>query len=120
MQKSIVFLGLIFMSSAFCSNRDQNAAEYIVRRAYTAIAEIAEDKLFLKPETLCLKNGIVYVEDIDGVEVPIPAIFSSEERLPYMQVAENILFNLWKCSECGYWNHRWDSPTHCANCRTPR
>jgi hypothetical protein len=105
-------LNFIVVTSTPYANEDQNATENVIRRAYTSIARIEEGKIFLKPEKLCLKQGIIYVEGIDGIEFAIPVVFSSEGRLPCMQVGESIIFNLWKC-ECGSWNHKWDNPTHC-------
>jgi hypothetical protein len=99
-------------------NEDRYAAENVIRRAYTSIARIEDGKIFLKPEKLCLKQGIIYVEGIDGEEIAIPVVFSSEGR-PCMQVDESFLFNAWKC-DCGSWNHKWDNPTHCWRCRKPR
>jgi len=111
-------LSFIVIASALYANEDQNAAENVIRRAYTSIARIEEGKIFLKPEKLCLKQGIIYVEDIDGAGFAIPVVFSPEGR-PYMQVGESIIFNSWKC-ECGSWNHKWDNPTHCWHCGKPR
>lgn len=111
-------LSFIVITSSLYANEDQNAAENVIRRAYTSIARIEEGKMFLKPEKLCLKQGIIYVEDIDGVELAIPVVFSSVGR-PYMQVGESIIFNSWKCN-CGAWNHKWDNPTYCRRCGEPR
>ncbi len=110
-------LSLVMTSSLF-ANEDENAAESVIRRAYTSISRIEEGKIFLKPEKLSLNQGIIYVEDIDGAEFAIPVIFSIEGR-PYMQVAESIIFNSWKC-ECNAWNHRWDNPNYCWSCGKPR
>lgn len=112
------FLGFIVVSSSIYANIDQNAAEHVIRRAYTSIDRVEEGRIFLKPEKLCLRKGIIYVEDINGKEFAIPAVFSSIGH-PYMQVSESIIFNSWKC-ECGALNHKWDHPTHCWSCGRPR
>lgn len=111
-------LSFIVITSALYANEDQNAAENVIRRAYTSIVRIEEGKIFLRPEKLCLKQGIIYVEGIDGAEFAIPVVFFSN-GYPYTQVAESIIFNSWKC-ECGAWNHKWDNPTYCWRCGEPR
>lgn len=112
-----VLLGFIVVNPALYAN-DQSACESVIRRAYTSISRIEDGRIFLKPDKLCLKQGVIYVEDIDGGEFAIPAIFTSVGQ-PYMQVDDSILFNSWKC-ECGTWNHKWDNPTHCWHCGRPR
>jgi hypothetical protein len=112
-------LSFIVLTSALHANEDQDAAENVIRRAYTSIARIEEGKIFLKPEKLSLKKGIIYLEDIDGARFAIPAVFSSGGR-PYVQVGESIIFNSWKCGKCGFWNHKWDYPTHCGYCNEAR
>ena len=111
-------LNFIVVTSALCANEDRYAAENVIRRAYTSIARVEEGKIFLKPEKLRLKQGTIYIEDVDGAEFAIPVVFSSESP-PYMQVGESIAFNSWQC-ECGSWNHKWDNPTHCWRCGKPR
>jgi hypothetical protein len=111
-------LGFIICACALYANEDENAAENVLRRAYTSIARIEEGKIFLKPEKLHLNQGIIYIEDIDGGGFAIPVVFSSEVG-PFMQVGESVIFNSWKCN-CGVWNHKWDNPTQCWNCHKPR
>ncbi len=115
---SFVVFSFILFTSFLYANKDQNAVENIIRRAYTAIAQIEEGKIFFNPEKLYVKQGVTYVEDIDGAGFAIPISFSSEGR-PYMQVSESIIFNSWICG-CGAWNHKWDYPTHCWSCHNPR
>lgn len=117
--KCAFFLDLIIITSVLYANEDQDVAEKVIRRAYPSIAQIEGGKIFLKPDRLCLKQGMIYVEDIDGTEFAIPAVFSAEGLQPYMQVADSTIFNSWKC-ECGAWNHKWDNPTHCRACGRPR
>lgn len=112
-------IGLVLFASSLCANEDQHAIERVIQRAYTSISRIEEGKIFLKPERLKLKLGRIYVEDIDGTEFSIPAVFSSDELLPYMQTGEIAIFNVWIC-ECNAWNHKWDNPTHCWRCGKPR
>ena len=112
------FLSFVISVSSLCANEQQNAAENVIRRAYSAIAHIEEGKVFIKPEALSLVEGKIYVRDIDGADFAIPVVFSTEGR-PFMQVAENVLFNSWKC-ECNAWNHNWDNPTRCWSCDRPR
>lgn len=107
------------LCSAHCTHvEQQNAAENVMRHAYTSILRIEEGKMYLKPEKLCLDSGRIYVEGIDGAGFAIPVIFSSDGRA-YMQVGDSIIFNSWKCA-CGAWNHKWDNPTHCRYCGKPR
>ncbi|MBU6382690.1 MAG: hypothetical protein KGR16_00010 [Verrucomicrobia bacterium] len=101
-----------------CYHDYQNASEKVIRRAYTAISRIEGGRIFLKPDKLCLKQGVIYVEDIDGGEFAIPVMFSAV-GYPQMEVDDSIVFNAWKC-ECGAWNHKWDNPTHCWHCGAPR
>ncbi|MDE3046343.1 MAG: hypothetical protein KGJ02_06845 [Verrucomicrobiota bacterium] len=110
-------LSFIAIASALSANED-HAAEYIVQRAYTSIARIEEGKIFLKPEKLSLKQGVIYLEDINGTEFAIPVVFSPEGR-PYTQSGESIIFNTWTCS-CGALNHKWDNPRYCWRCGEPR
>lgn len=112
------FLTFLVFASVLSASDDQHAAENVIRQAYHSIAQIEEGKIFLKPEKLCLKQGIIYVEDAEGEQFAIPVTFPSEGR-PYMQVCESIIFNAWRC-DCGAWNHKWDNPTHCASCNKPR
>jgi hypothetical protein len=122
MRKSLIvkyaLLSFIISTFALYANEDQNAAENVIRRAYTSIARIEEGKIFLKPEKLCLNHGRIYVEDINGGGFAIPVVFSSEGR-PCMQVSESVIFNTWTC-DCGALNHRWDNPTHCWKCHKQR
>jgi hypothetical protein len=111
-------LGFVSMTSVLCANENQNAAEHVIRQAYSSIDRIEEGKIFLKPEKLSLKRGIIYVEDIDGSGVAIPVTFSSIGR-PYMQVDESFVFNSWLCN-CNTWNHKWDNPRFCRRCGEPR
>ena len=113
-----VFLTFFVASSSLYTDENRTMAENIARRAYTSIAQIEEGKIFLKPEKLCLNQGIIYVEDIDGKGLPISAVFPSDGR-PYMEVGDIFVFNSWKC-ECGAWNHKWDNPTRCWRCDRPR
>ena len=83
-----------------------------------SIDRIEDGKIFFEPEKVCLMKGKIYVEDIGGAGVAIPAVFSSEGGL-YMQVDESIIFNTWKCN-CGPWNHNWDNPNYCWRCDQPR
>lgn len=115
----VVLLSLVLIASNLSSYEEQKVNEQVIRRICNSISEIERGKIFIKPEKLCLKSGRIYAEDIDGAEFPISVTFSSEIHQPYMQVAENVLFNLWKC-ECGAWNHKWDNPTHCRACGRAR
>lgn len=112
-------LSFIVVASALYGNEDQNAAENVIQRAYTSIDRIEEGKIFLKPEKLCLVQGIIYVEDIDGAGLAIPVVFSTDGR-PYMQVSESKFFNTWTCGTCLALNHKWDNPTYCWCCGDPR
>ena len=107
-------LNFVAATFSLCANEEQTVAENVIRRAYTSITRIKEGKIFLKPEKLCLKQGIVYVEDISGEGLAIPIVFPSKGR-PYMQVGETSIFNLWKC-ECDAWNHKWDNPSYRWKC----
>lgn len=113
-----ILLSLVASASALCASEDRSTAANVIERAHTSIARIEEGKIYLKPEKLCLEQGKIYIEDIEGAGFAIPVIFSSEGR-PYMQVDESFVFNSWKC-ECGTWNHKWDNPTHCRRCDRPR
>jgi hypothetical protein len=108
----------LICTSALFANEGQNIADNMIRRAHPSIAHIEEGKIFLKPESLCLRQGIIYVEDIEGAELAIPVVFPFDGH-PYVQVGDSIIFNSWKC-ECGAWNHKWDNPTHCRSCGRPR
>lgn len=112
-------LSFIAVTSALQANEDQHAAENVIRWAYTSIARIEEGKIFLKPEKLCLMEGKIYIEDIEGAGFAIPVVFSSE-GYPHVQVDKSIIFNTWKCGTCREWNHNWDNPTHCWRCGEPR
>lgn len=115
--KSLWVIGLLAVTQVLGAYEGVN--EHILRRACRSISQIEGDKIFLKPDKLYLKDGMIFVEDLEGVELPVPVVFSSEGPRPYMQVAENILFNTWKC-DCGAWNHKWDNPRYCWHCGQPR
>jgi hypothetical protein len=105
------------ISSSIYANENQHVVEYVLRRAYTAIARIEEGTIFLKPEKLFLHQGVVYVEDINGAGFAIPVAFSAmgDPCIPSRQVDDSVIFNSWLC-ECGSWNHKRDNPTHCWRC----
>jgi hypothetical protein len=121
MLKSLLIKCTVFslVLSSLHPQEEQIAIERVVRQAYSSIARIEEGKIFLKPERLILKSGKIYIEDVNGAEFAIPAVFSSEDIPPYMQVGDSTIFNMWKC-QCGTWNHKWDHPTHCWHCGLPR
>lgn len=113
----IAFLTTVINCSMY-ANENQNAAENVILRAYTSIARIEEGKIFLKPEKLCLHQGKIYVEDINGEMFAIPVTFSGAGH-PCMQVSESTFFNTWTCS-CGSLNHKRDNRFRCWSCGEPR
>ena len=66
MQKLLIvkyyFLSFIFATFPLDATENQDAVENVIRRAYTSIDRIEEGKIFLKPEKLYLKQGIIYIE----------------------------------------------------------
>lgn len=120
-KRSIIKCALLsfLAAAALYSDEDRDAVENIIRRAYTSIDRIEEGKIFLKPEKLSLKQGRIYVEDIDGEEFAIPVVFSAVGARPFAEVDDSVIFNMWLC-ECGQWNHKWDNPKRCFKCHRPR
>jgi hypothetical protein len=98
-------LSFVVVTPALYANEDQDAAENIIRRAYTSIDRIEEGKIFLKPEKLCLHQGKIYVEDIDGGGFAIPVVFSAEVG-PFAEVSQSTIFNTWTCGKCKTVNHK--------------
>lgn len=113
-----ILISLLFTLPVFWSTEEKNPVENVIVRAYNSIVDIQEGKVFINPERLSLNDGVIYLEDGLGVRFPVSIVFSIE-HLPYIQISEAVLLNLWKC-ECGSWNHKWDNPTHCWRCARPR
>jgi hypothetical protein len=108
---TMIFLSFIVLTLTVSA--DQN----LIRDIYTSIDRIEQEKIFLKPEKLHLKEGKIYVEDIHGIGFPLPVLFSSESGF-YTQAQDFNIFNLWQCGKCSYWNHNDDRS--CIRCSTPR
>ena len=111
------FLSFITTSFLF-ADENETAIENLCRHAYTSISRIEEGKIFLKSNTRQFYQEKIYVEDVNGGGIAIPAVFSSARGL-YVKADGFNIFNLWQC-ECGYWNHNTSNPTRCFKCKKPR
>jgi hypothetical protein len=110
-------VGLVSVLSANEDKIFQEAAENVFRYASSSIDRVEEGKIFFKLDKVCVHQGKIYVEDMNGSPLPIPALFSSEKG-PYMQSGRKNIFNLWTCSNCKKLNH--DDYQGCQWCGEPR
>ena len=113
------FLSFSMIVSFLCADENETTIENLYRHAYTSISRIEEGKIFLKSNMLHFYQEKIYVEDVNGGGIAIPAVFSSAKGL-YVQADGFNIFNLWQCKQCDYWNHNKDNPTRCAKCKAPR
>jgi hypothetical protein len=113
------FLSFSAIGSFLFADDHETTIENLCKHAYTSIARIEDGKIFLKSNKLHFYQEKIYVEDVNGGGIAIPAVFSSARGL-YLEADGLNICNLWQCKECGYWNHNRDDRSHCANCKKPR
>ena len=113
------FLSFSMIVSSLCAEENETTIENLYRHAYTSISRIEEGKIFLKPNKLHFYQEKIYVEDVNGGGIAIPAVFSSARGL-YVKSDEFNIFNLWQCKECEWWNSNISNPTRCDRCKKPR
>ena len=83
------FLSFIAIISFLCADESEETIENLCNHAYTSISRIEEGKIFLKSNKIHFYQEKIYVEDIDGGGIEIPAVFSSARGL-YVQADESL------------------------------
>ena len=69
------FLTVSAVIFSFKTHAD-NTLENILDHAQTAIQKIEGDKIFIKPEKVCLHEGLIVLENDQGETVALPHLYS--------------------------------------------
>ena len=94
-------------------HQNQDILNAICDHAQAAIEGVEGDKVFLRPENVCLYNGKIYVAgDRSGEAVRIPHLFSDENGL---YLAKDKKTTIYICRSCtkAYYNYK---PDRCEQC----